>query len=145
MSHFTKLEVDYKQQYEPQLLMAIEEILKTPPEVHEHPVELYNYWGDTSSNGDEKNGMRAEKCEIVVRRDKGVLKGKPTNDCGWKRTEDGKYNAYLDKTGINDAQQGLISQAYAAAVAEKQFKAQGYMTQRKQLEDGRIQVVATRY
>ena len=140
MSHFTKMSVDYKGQYEPELLMAIEEAMGVKPEVHENPVSLLDYTGRAS---DKNTGtMKAEKCHIVLRQDN--LPG-TTNDCGWRRTEEGGYEAFLDTTGVSEAKQGLISQSYALAVAEKKFKAEGYSVTRKQGQHGRIQLEAVKY
>ena len=144
MSHFTKMEVNYSQKYEAELLLAIEEAMGAKPEVHAEPVELLNYWGETTSDKTAKSD-HAEKCHLVLRRGQGKLASRATNDIGWRRTEDGGYAAYLDDKGITTGETGLISQSYAVAVAEKQVKAKGYTVSKKALSDGRIQLTATKY
>lgn len=145
MSHYTKMSVDYRQTYEPELLLAIEAALDVKPEVHENPVELYNYW-DEGTSGKVKEDEKSEKCHIVVRKDQGKLARRATNDCGWRRSSDGVgYDAFIDAAGVNEDELGKISQIYAASVAEKKLRAQGYVTQRQQLENGHVQLVASKY
>lgn len=144
MSHYTKLAVNYQEKYEPELLLAIEKTLDAKPEVHEEPVELYNYWGEQTSRKTDAT-ERSERCHIVVRRGQGKLEGRATNDCGWRRNGQGGYDAFIDEAGIHAKEQGEISQLYSAAVAEKQMKSMGYTVQRKQLENGHVQLVASKY
>jgi len=144
MSHYTKMEVNYQQKYETELLLAIEEVLGAKPEVHDKPVELLNYFGEKTSTKTAE-ADRADKCHIVLRRGNGVLKDRPTNDVGWKRTEEGGYEAFLDDKGVTAAEAGKVSQMYAVAVAEKQTKLKGYSVSKKTLSDGRIQLTAVKY
>lgn len=144
MSHYASMEVEYQGKYEPELLMAIEEIIEARVEVHENPVDLIDYYGNKASQNKDVT-TRAEKCHIVARNNAGKLADRLTNDCGWRRTEEGGFRAFIDEAGITKEEQGLINQSYTTAVAVKQLAAQGWLTNKKVFEDGRIQLVATKF
>lgn len=50
----------------------------------------------------------------------------------------------MERCSIDGKQPGKLVQEYAAAVAIKKAKLQGFAVQRKQLQDGRVQLVCSR-
>jgi hypothetical protein len=147
MSHFTELAVQYTQKNESCLVAALEEQFgKGNVEVHEDGAALFGYQGDNRATKSKTDANYAPPCHIVIRR-KHV--GSASNDVGYRRTEDGKYVAYIsdyDK-GYNfgTAKQQVITQDYTVRVSEKQMKSQGYTVTRQKNKDGTIKLMCSKY
>lgn len=146
MSHFTEMQVDYLQKNEAQLVAALEECFgKGNVEVHENGAALMGYHGDNRANLAKSNPNYAPPCHIIIRR-KHV--GSASNDVGYRRTEDGKYAAYIsdfDQGGhFNKAKQNKVTQDYTVGVTTKQMKLQGYSV-KKVDEKGKVKLIVSRY
>lgn len=122
------------------LLRALEEMgwAREEIEVHETPVPLYGYQGDT----------RAERAEVVIRRQ---FVGRASNDIGFARQPDGTYAAIISgydqrtrgRFGPYDqAWLGRLSQGYAAHLLTAQYRQKGWQVRRERREDGIIRLVA---
>lgn len=147
MSHFTEVKVDFLQKNEKQLVAALEvQFGEGNVEFHEEGSSLKGYHGDDRSKLPVSNPNYAPPCHIVIRR-KNI--GSASNDVGYRRTEDGKYVAYIsdfDKgANFNQAKQNKVAQEYAARVSEKQLKNQGYTVKRVPGKNGAMQIVATKF
>lgn len=147
MSHFSEIKVDFSQKYEKELVAALEEQFgKGNVEVHPNGAALFGYRGDNRSKADEKSPDYAPLCNLIIRQ--GHV-GASSNDVGYRRTEDGRYVAYIsdfDKGGhYNTQKQHKVAQHYAEKVSTKQLKAKGYTVKKELQKDGTIKLVATRY
>jgi hypothetical protein len=147
MSHFTEIKVDFLQKNEKQLIAALEaQFGEGNVEVHEDGSPLYGYQGDDRSLKSKNSPDYAPPCHIIIRRNH---VGSAANDVGYRRTEDGKYVAYIsefDKKGNFDVKkQNFVMQEYTAKVTEKQLKSQGYSLKRVTEKDGTIKLYATKY
>lgn len=146
MSHFTEMKVDYLQKNEAQLVAALEECFgEGTVEVHENGAALYGYHGDNRANLKSSNPNYAPPCHIIIRRSN---VGTSSNDVGYRRTEDGKYQAYIsdfDQGGhFNKTKQEKVTQSYTVGVTTKQMKLQGY-TVKKTSEKGAIKLLVSKY
>ncbi len=105
-------------------------------EIHEEAVSLYGYQGDE----------RPLKAHVVIRREN---VGPAANDVGWERQEDGTFRAWIsDYDGrhrFNPAMQNRIKQEYAFQAVARQQRALGRTIQRRELENGEIEVVIGGY
>jgi hypothetical protein len=140
MSHFTEMEVSFDQKHEAQLIAALEEQFgKGNVEVHEKGAGLYGYQGDLRSKNAVTSANYAPECHIIIRR-KSV--GSASNDVGYRRNENGKYNAYIsdyDKgSNFNKEKQGTVLKNYGVGVAEKNLKKQGWIVKKTQQKNGAI-------
>lgn len=139
MSHFTEIKVNFLQQFEKELIAALEEVFGKI-EVHETPVELKAYTGALASRASLGD---TEKCHIVIRQaELQKAGGSLTNDAGYVRTSDGKYRVFIDSAGFSVAKQGKVAQTYAEKVAIKQFEAEGYQVTKVKGENGNIRLEA---
>src|SRR5258708_7933752 len=132
MSHFTSMEVDFKQSCENDLVKALESVFGVGNvEVHNEPVGLYGYQGDLRSSRKTNSPDYAPPCHIVIRRQH---VGGASNDVGFRRNEDGTYDAYIsdyDKSSnFGSAKLNKIKQEYTLSVTERKLKQQGYTTKR---------------
>lgn len=147
MSHFAELSVDFDQAHEAELVAALEKQFgKGNVEVHEVPKDLHLYTGAVATRNSTA-GFQADKCHLIIRKENQQKDRQyyTTNDAGYRRTEDGKYKAFIDEAGFSKEKQGYVSQEYAALVSEKQLRSKGYVVQRQVTQDNRIQLTATKY
>lgn len=147
MSHFTEMQVDFLCKNETALVSALEEQFgKGKVEVHENGAALYGYRGDNRADMSKTSSDYAPPCHIIIRR---TNVGSASNDVGYRRTEDGKYVAYIsdfDKTNnFNKGKQDQVAQEYALKVSEKQLKNQGYSLKRVAGKNGSVKIVATKF
>jgi hypothetical protein len=144
MSHFAEIEVDFDQEHEAELIAALEEQFgKGHVEVHEKGAGLYGYGGDLRSEASPKSANYAPPCELVIRRQH---VGGASNDVGYKRTENGKYKAFIsdyDQGGnFSTAKQNAVAQNYGVSVAMRTLKADGWKVHTVKQDDGSVKVVA---
>jgi hypothetical protein len=147
MSHFSEIKVDFSQKYEKELVAALEEKFgKGHVEIHPEGAALFGFQGDNRAHANQNSPDYAPPCHIIIRR-KHV--GASANDVGYRRTEDGKYVAYIsdyDKgSTFQPKKQNEVAQSYAEKVSTKQLKAKGYTVKRQVQKDGTIKLIATRY
>jgi hypothetical protein len=94
-------------------------------------VPLYGYRGDE----------RPQQAHIVVRRQH---VGPAANDVGWERLPDGSYRAWISEYDarhrFNTELQNKIKQEYAVAVLSRQARTLGRTIERRQREDGAIEL-----
>ena len=109
---------------------------RTQIEVHEKSVPLYGYQGD----------QRLQRAHIVIRRQH---VGQAANDVGWERMPDGMYRAWISEYDsrhrFNEQIQNRIKQEYAYHAVARQQQALGRTIQRRELENGEIEVVIGGY
>jgi hypothetical protein len=139
MSHYTKASIQAQQKYEAELLTALcDHFGKEGVESHGGTLVPLKMW-----NGGD-SGLKAN---IVIRQPTlGRKLGHKVlaNDLGYERNKEGGYDVHVDATAFPKTSQDQVAQRYAELVAMKRLKATGYRVQRKQLEDGRIQLTAMR-
>lgn len=146
MSHFTEMKVDYLQKNEAQLVAALEECFGAGNvEVHEDGAALFGYQGDNRAKLKTSSANYAPPCHIIIRREN---VGAASNDVGYRRTEDGKYQAYIsdyDQGGnFNKQKQNQVTQNYTVGVTTKQMKSQGYSV-KKTTEKGVVKLLVSKY
>lgn len=147
MSHFAEIKVAFDQKQEKELIAALEtKFGEGHVEVHPDGGPLHGYQGDNRAKLDSKDPNYAPPCHLIIRR-KHV--GSMANDVGYRRTEDGKYVAYISQydsgATYKKADQNKVAQDYAERVAIKQLKAKSYSVKRVVEKDGTIKLVATKY
>ncbi len=105
-------------------------------EVHAESAALYGYQGDE----------RPQRAHIVIRRQH---VGQAANDVGWERLADGTYLAWISEYDgrhrFNSEMQDRIKQEYAYHAVSSQQRALGRTVQRRELENGEIEVVIGGY
>jgi hypothetical protein len=149
MSHFTEMQVEYSQDSEQHLIEALESVFgKGTVEVHEKGTGLYGYRGDLRSKHKASSPDYAPPCHLIVRR-KHI--GSMANDIGYRRTEDGKYVAYISeydvKSNFDREKQIKVQNEYGArtTVAKLQkSKTKPWSTTINRLPNGAIVVVGQR-
>ena len=136
MSHFVECQTEFR---DPQALAAalVEcGFQDSQIEVHEQAVPLFGYQGDA----------RPQKAHIVIRR-KHV--GQAANDVGWERLSDGTYRAWISEYDgrhrFNPETQNRIKQEYAYHAVARQQRTLGRTIQRRELDNGEIEVVIGGY
>lgn len=142
MSHFVELKVDFIVKNEKSLVEALEQRFGAGNvEVHENGAPLYGWHGDDRSVLKHDNPNYAPPCNIIVRR-KNV--GSASNDIGYRRTEDGKYVAYIsdyDKhSTFGPTQQNKVAQDYAERVATKSATRKGWKIKDRVEEKGVVKM-----
>lgn len=147
MSHFTEVAVNFLCKQEAAFKAALElQFGEGTVEVHENGAGLKGYGGDDRSKKAITDPNYAPLCHLIIRR---ANVGMSSNDVGYRRTEDGKYVAYIsdfDKgSNFNKPKQDSVAQEYALKVAEKQLKNQGYSYKRVAGKNGVVQLYATKY
>jgi hypothetical protein len=133
MSHFTVLRTQITDT--DALVKALADLGFTQVEVHQTAQHLYGYQGD----------VRPQTAEVIIRRQ---LIGPASNDIGFKRQEDGTFDAIISDYDRNKySQQWLqrLTQRYAYHVARAKLEEQGFalVTEEKQ-QDERIHLVLRR-
>jgi hypothetical protein len=104
MSHYQQIKCRIREA--PLLLESLREIGYAAVEYHEQADHLYGYQGD----------RRPETAEVIIRRE---YVGRMSNDIGFKRQEDGEFNAIIseyDRTRYNAAWLQELNQRYAYKV-----------------------------
>jgi hypothetical protein len=105
-------------------------------EIHEEAVPLYGYQGDE----------RPQRAHIVIRRQH-VSTG--ANDVGWELMPDGTYRAWISEYDarhrFKPEMQNRIKQEYAFHAVARQQRAMGRTVQRRELENGEIEVLIGGY
>ena len=136
MSHYVECKPGFKDQQsliEALIALGFE---RSQIEVHEEAVPLYGYQGDE----------RSQKAHIVIRREH---VGPAANDVGWERLSDGTYRAWISEYDarhrFNPETQNRIKQEYAYHAVSRQQRAMGRTVQRRELENGEIEVVIGGY
>lgn len=138
MSHFAEIRVSALTKNEKELVKALE-----------------NYFGEGTvkvfAEAVQLQGMdaRAKKRAHVVVKKADVAK-KTTyknayNDLGFERMKDGTYKFHVDDMDMGEKERNSVIQDYAALVAQRQLKAQGYMVKRELEKNGKIRLTATKY
>lgn len=136
MSHYVECKPGFKDQ------RALTEALiavgfdRSQIETHEEAVALYGYRGDT----------RPQRAHIIIRRQH---VGQAANDVGWEHLPDGTYRAWISEYDsrhrFNAEMQNRIKQEYAYHAVARQQQALGRSVQRRELENGEIDVVIGGY
>lgn len=105
-------------------------------EVHQETVVLYGYRGDE----------RPQRAHVVIRREH---VGSAANDVGWERLPDGTYRAWISEYDgrhrFNPEMQNRIKQEYAYHAVARQQRGLGRSVQRRELENGEIEMVIGGY
>jgi hypothetical protein len=133
MSHFTVLRTHITDVES--LVKALAELGFPQVEVHQTAQHLYGYQGD----------VRPQTAEVIIRRQ---FIGRASNDIGFKRQEDGTFDAIIsDYDRARYSQQWLhrLTQRYAYHVARARLEEQGFalVTEETQ-QDGQIHLVLRR-
>ena len=133
MSHFTRLKTRLTDQAA--LVKALADVGYKLVEVHDTPQHLYGYGGD----------RRAQTAEVIVRR---KYVGKASNDIGFRRTDDGSFEAIIslfDRLKHSRGWLRRLTQRYAYHVARAKLKEQGFdLVSEETAKDGRIHLVLRR-
>lgn len=114
MSHFSKLRTRIAD--ESALVKALNDVGFKHVEVHQEAQHLYGYRGD----------VRAQTAEVIVRR---KYIGTASNDIGFKRGDDGIYDAIIsdyDKRNYSQAWLNKLTQRYAYHVTRAKLEEQGF-------------------
>ena len=133
MSHFTRLKTAIRDPF--CLVKALADVGFKDVEVHATAQPLIGYEG----------GVRSETAEVIVRR-KHI--GAASNDIGFKRREDGTFDAVIsgyDRWTYSQAWLDKLSQRYAYHVARGRLLAQGFnLVTEETAKDGGIHLVLRR-
>ena len=90
--------------------------------------------------------QRPQQAHIVIRRQH-ISTG--ANDVGWEQMPDGSYRAWISEYDarhrFNEQTQNRLKQEYAYHAVAHQQKAMGRTIQRRELENGEIEVVIGGY
>jgi hypothetical protein len=134
MSHFTCIKTQIKNA--DALVKALADVGFHQVEVHENAQHLYGYQGD----------VRSQTAEVIVRRQ---YIGVASNDIGFKRQDDGNFEAIISEYDRNKySQQWLngLTQRYGYHTLMATAPAQGFSIEEEEtLEDGTIRVVVARW
>ncbi len=134
MSHFTCIKTQIKNR--DALVKALADIGFKEVEVHETAQHLYGYQGD----------VRAQTAELIIHR---KYLGSASNDIGFKRQEDGQFEAIISEYDRHKYSQdwlNALTQRYGYHALIATAPAQGFTVEEEQtLEDGTIRVVVARW
>lgn len=133
MSHFSVIKTRITDQ--DALVKSLAELGFKHVEVHEEAQHLYGYQGD----------RRRQTAEVIVRR---KYIGRASNDIGFKRQEDGTFQATIsdyDRHRYNQQWLDRLNQRHAYHVTRARLKEQGFDLVGEETErDGRIRLVMRR-
>ncbi len=136
MSHYVECKPGFK---DPQALvdaLATVGFDRSQIEVHAETAALYGYQGDE----------RPQRAHIVIRRQH---VGSGANDVGWEHMSDGTFRAWISEYDqrhrFNPEMQNRIKQEYAYHAVACQQQAMGRTVQRRELENGEIEVLIGGY
>lgn len=134
MSHFTCIKTQIKHQ--DALIQALADVGFNNVEVHETAQHLYGYQGD----------IRPQTAEVIIRRE---YIGLASNDIGFKRQEDGQFEAMISEYDCYQYSQewlNRLTQRYGHHALMATAPAQGFSVEEEEtLEDGTIRVVVARW
>jgi hypothetical protein len=133
MSHFTRIKTRITDKAA--LVQALADVGYKLVEAHDTPQHLYGYGGD----------RRAQTAEVIVRR---KYVGKASNDIGFRRTDDGSFEAIIslfDRLKHSRGWLRRLTQRYAYHVARAKLQEQGFdLVSEETAKDGRIRLVLRR-
>lgn len=136
MSHYVECEPGFKDQQALIEALVAAGFERDQIEAHAESVALFGYQGDE----------RPQRAHIVIRREH---VGQAANDVGWERLPDGTYRAWISEYDqrhrFNAEMQNRIKQEYAYHAVARQQHALGRTIQRRELENGEIEVVIGGY
>lgn len=134
MSHFTCIRTQIK--HLDALVQALADVGFNNVEVHETAQHLYGYQGD----------IRPQMAEVIIRRE---YIGHASNDIGFKRQEDGQFEAIISEYDCYKYSQewlNRLTQRYGYHALMATAPAQGFSIEEEEtLEDGTIRVVVARW
>lgn len=134
MSHFTCIKTQIRNQ--DALVKALADVGFKKVEVHETAQQLYGYKGD----------VRKQTAEVIIRRQ---YIGSASNDIGFKRQEDGQFEAIIseyDRHKYSQEWLNGLTQRYGYHTLMAAAPAQGFTVEEEEtLEDGTIRVVVARW
>ena len=134
MSHFTCIRTQIK--HPDALIQALADVGFNNVEVHETAQHLYGYQGD----------IRPQTTEVIIRRE---YIGHASNDIGFKRKEDGHFEAIIseyDRTQYSQEWLNSLTQRYGYHALMATAPTQGFSIEEEEtLEDGTIRVVVARW
>lgn len=142
MSHTAEMTTNYLVKNEKELIESLKEHFEDV-EVHEELTQMKMFNGAVSL----ATYGEAGKAHIIIRRktqEKALGHASATNDLGFVRNEDGTISMLVDPAGFPKAGQDKIAMEYAARVATKQLKKQGYSVKRT-VENGVVRIKAGKY
>ena len=136
MSHYVECKPGFKDQRALIEALVAVGFDRSQIESHEEAVPLYGYFGDE----------RPQRAHIVIRQQH---VGQAANDVGWERLLDGTYRAWISaydgRYRFNPEMLNRIKQEYAYHAVARQQRALGRTIQRRELENGEIEVVIGGY
>ena len=136
MSHYVECKPGFKDQQALIEALITAGFDRSQIEVHAESAALYGYQGDE----------RPQRAHIVIRREH---VGTAANDVGWERMSDGTYRAWISEYDqrhrFNQQMQNRVRQEYAYQAVARQQQAVGRTVQRRELENGEIEVVIGGY
>jgi hypothetical protein len=131
MSHYVECQPGFKDREALIAALVAAGFERSQIEAHEQAVPLYGYRGDE----------RPQRAHVVIRRQH---VGPAANDVGWERLPDGSYRAWISEYDarhrFDAALQNKIKQEYAVAVLSRQARTLGRTIERRQREDGAIEL-----
>ncbi len=134
MSHFTCIKTQIKQVNS--LVKSLADVGFNHVEVHESPQHLYGYQGD----------VRSQTAEVIIRRQ---YIGSASNDIGFKRQENGQFQAIIseyDRYQYSQQWLNQLTQRYGYHVLMATAPEQGFTVEEEEtLEDGTVRVVVGRW
>ena len=134
MSHFTSIRTQIKN-LKP-LIKALADLGFEDVEIHQTAKNLYGYQGD----------IRADTAEVIIRRN---YIGSASNDIGFKRQEDGSFEAIIseyDRTNYSQKWVNHLTQRYGYHCLMETAPLEGFSVEKEEtLEDGTIRVVVARW
>jgi hypothetical protein len=134
MSHFTCIKTQIRNQ--DALIKALADVGCKEVEVHETAQHLYGYQGD----------VREQTAEVIIRRQH---IGQWSNDIGFKRQEDGQFEAIIseyDRPKYSQQWLNGLTQRYGYHTLMETAPTQGFTVEEEEtLEDGTIRVVVARW
>ena len=135
MSHYMKIKTKIKSQDSLVKALCKMGYKENQIEVHEEATCLYGYQGDA----------RKDKANIIIRR-KNV--GSMSNDIGYRRTEDGTFEAVIsqyDSNKHNKAWQEGVEMHYGVEQTKKAFHQYGWQYEEKTNDKGQVVLVGQHY
>ena len=136
MSHYVECKPGFKDQQALIDALVAAGFDRDQIEVHAESAALYGYQGDE----------RPQRAHIVIRREH---VGQAANDVGWERHTDGTFRAWISEYDgrhrFNPETQNRIKQEYAYHAVARQQRTLGRTVQRRELENGEIEVVIGGY
>jgi 3-deoxy-D-arabino-heptulosonate 7-phosphate (DAHP) synthase len=134
MSHFTSIRTQIKQV--DALVKALRDVGFEQVEVHETAQHLYGFQGD----------VRSQTAEVIIRRQ---LISAASNDIGFKRQEDGTFQAIIseyDRKHYSQQWLNQVTQRYGYHALMATASRQGFTIEEDEvMEDGTLRVVVARW